>query len=35
MKMLNIAYGNRFHKGWINVDFQKISPDVKALNILI
>jgi predicted SAM-dependent methyltransferase len=34
MKLLNVACGNRFHKDWVNIDFQAISHEVSAMNIL-
>ena len=34
MKLLNVACGNRFHKDWINIDFNTSSHDVNAINIL-
>lgn len=34
MKLLNVACGNRFHKDWVNIDFQASSREVNAINIL-
>jgi len=34
MKMLNIACGGRYHKDWVNIDFNAESNNVKKVNIL-
>ena len=34
MKRLNIACGGRYHKDWINIDFNPVSKEVKKVNVL-